>query len=368
MGISVRTLVKSYGAVTVIQAISFDVADGEFVTLLGPSGCGKTTTLRCIAGLDTPNGGTIAINGRVVSDAVGDLFVPPHERDLGMVFQSYAIWPHLTVAQNVAFPLTVKAGTGKSQRDNAGAVSWALGIVGMGHLADRRPSELSGGQQQRVALARAIAARPQLLLFDEPLSNLDARLRDRTRAEISRIQRELRVPTLYVTHDQTEALSMSDRVIVMEAGAIVQEGPPEELYHRPVNRFVADFIGNANFLPVHRDGLQWRLADGTPILVNEGAEAGDGQLVALLRPEAIRIDAGAGQDAPGLNHLPGRIMAGMYMGPHVEYVVEAGGALIRAFSRQALAPGTPAMLSFSAADCRLVEAGAGQQRSIAHAG
>ena len=363
MGISIRNLVKSYGAATVIRSISFDVADGEFVTLLGPSGCGKTTTLRCIAGLDTPNGGAIAINGRVVSDPAHDLFVPPHERDLGMVFQSYAIWPHLTVAQNVAFPLTVKGGGTAAAKE---AVSWALGIVGMGHLADRRPSELSGGQQQRVALARAIAARPQLLLFDEPLSNLDARLRDRTRLEISRIQRELRVPTLYVTHDQTEALSMSDRVIVMEAGAVVQEGPPEELYHRPVNRFVADFIGNANFLPVHRDGQQWRLEDGTPITVDAGADEAGGPRVALLRPESIRLDAEPGPAQPGMNRLSGRVMSGMYMGPHVEYLVEAGGALIRAFSRQALPPGSPATLSFTAADCRLVETET-QDRSAAHA-
>ena len=363
MGISVRNLVKSFGTATVIQSISFNVADGEFVTLLGPSGCGKTTTLRCIAGLDTPNGGTIAINGRTVSDPAHGLFVPPHERDLGMVFQSYAIWPHLTVAQNVAFPLSVKGGRGSAAR-MAEAVSWALGVVGMGHLADRRPSELSGGQQQRVALARAIAARPQLLLFDEPLSNLDARLRDRTRLEISRIQKELRVPTLYVTHDQTEALSMSDRVIVMEAGAVVQEGAPETLYHRPVNRFVADFIGNANFLSVHRDGLQWRLEDGTPIAVEAGEDDQTGtERIALLRPESIRIDAEPGPARPGLNRLSGHVRGGMYMGPHVEYLVEAGGSLIRAFSRQALPPGSPATLSFTAADCRLVETG-----SVVHAG
>jgi ABC-type Fe3+/spermidine/putrescine transport system ATPase subunit len=178
MGIAVRKLVKSFGPLTVIHAISFDVADGEFVTLLGPSGCGKTTTLRCIAGLDTPSNGTIVINGETVSDPVSDLFVPPHERDLGMLFQSYAVWPHLTVAENVAFPLIVKG-----EREVAAAVAWALDVVDMSKLAKRRPSELSGGQQQRVALARAIAARPQLLLFDEPLSSLDARLRDRTRLE-----------------------------------------------------------------------------------------------------------------------------------------------------------------------------------------
>ena len=184
-----------------------------------------------------------------------------------MVFQSYAIWPHLTVAQNVAFPLTVKG-----VRKTGPAVDWALNVVGMTHLAARRPSELSGGQQQRVALARAIAARPQLLLFDEPLSNLDARLRDRTRLEISRIQRELKVPALYVTHDQTEALSMSDRVIVMEAGTIVQEGRPDALYHHPVNRFVADFIGNANFLDVQRVGQEWQMPDGTPIQVDPASD------------------------------------------------------------------------------------------------
>ena len=351
MGITIRGLVKSYGSTTVINAISFDVADGEFVTLLGPSGCGKTTTLRCIAGLDTPDAGVIAINGRVVSDAAAGVFVAPHRRDLGMVFQSYAIWPHLTVAQNVAFPLTVKG-----ERNTGPAVGWALKIVGMTHLADRRPSELSGGQQQRVALARAIAGRPQVLLFDEPLSNLDARLRDRTRAEISRIQRELKVPALYVTHDQTEALSMSDRVIVMDAGTVVQEGTPRELYHQPVNRFVADFIGSANFLDVRRVGRQWQLADGTPIEVDPASDVG-GTLpqLALLRPEAIRLEPSAiTEPDPALNRLTGRVLSGMYLGPHIEYVVEVGGTQIRAFSRQELAPGSPATLTFAAHDCRLV--------------
>ena len=360
MGITIRGLVKSYGSTTVINAISFDVADGEFVTLLGPSGCGKTTTLRCIAGLDTPNAGVIAINGRVVSDAAAGVFVAPHQRDLGMVFQSYAIWPHLTVAQNVAFPLTVKG-----ERNTGPAVGWALNVVGMTHLADRRPAELSGGQQQRVALARAIAGRPQVLLFDEPLSNLDARLRDRTRLEISRIQRELKVPALYVTHDQTEALSMSDRVIVMEAGRVVQEGTPRELYHHPVNRFVADFIGSANFLDVRRVGRQWQLADGTPIQVDPASDAGGTQpRVALLRPEAIRLDADAipEQDPTPTtltklttsNRLTGCVVGGMYLGPHIEYLVEVAGARIRAFSRQELPPGSPVTLTFAAHDCRLV--------------
>jgi iron(III) transport system ATP-binding protein len=351
MAIAVKNLVKSFGALTVIHAISFDVADGEFVTLLGPSGCGKTTTLRCIAGLDTPSSGSVAINGETVSDPANNLFVAPHERDLGMVFQSYAVWPHLTVAENVAFPLTVKG-----ERDVAAGVAWALEIVGMSKLAKRRPSELSGGQQQRVALARAIAARPRLLLFDEPLSNLDARLRDRTRHEISRIQRELKVPTLYVTHDQTEALSMSDRVIVMEAGSIVQEGDPRELYQQPVNRFVADFIGNANFLHVQRVGRQWQLENGLPLEVDPATDRDDGRSkIALLRPEAIHLDQTSAEAVTGQNRLMGRVVGGMYLGPHVEYIVQVGADRLRAYSRSALAPGSPATLTFDALDCRLVD-------------
>lgn len=364
MGIAVRNLVKSYGAFTVIHAISFDVADGEFVTLLGPSGCGKTTTLRCIAGLETPTGGSIAINGETVSDPTVNLFVPPHERDLGMVFQSYAVWPHLTVAENVAFPLTVKG-----ERDVAAGVNWALDIVGMGKLAKRRPSELSGGQQQRVALARAIAARPRLLLFDEPLSNLDARLRDRTRLEISRIQRELKVPALYVTHDQTEALSMSDRVIVMETGRIVQEGTPRDLYQQPVNRFVADFIGNANFLHVQRVGRGWQLENGSPVEVDPATDRDDGRSkIALLRPEAIRLDEISAQTVAGQNRLTGRVVGGMYLGPHVEYIVEVGADRLRAYSRSALALGSPAILSFDARDCRLVDDVAQTEARLQHAG
>ena len=285
-GVRVETLVKSFNATAVVvHGVSFDVGPGEFVTLLGPSGCGKTTTLRCIAGLEEIDSGTISIAGQIVSDPARDVFVPPHERSLGMVFQSYAIWPHMTVADNVGFPLTARG-----IKDTAEPVRWALDVVGMGALAQRRPSELSGGQQQRVALARAIVGRPQVLLFDEPLSNLDARLRDRTRAEISRIQKELQIPAIYVTHDQAEALSMSDRVIVMDAGRIMQEGPPRDLYRRPVNRFVADFVGAANFLPLSPDGQGgWTGPDGSPVAVDDTAASGTVSRQAVLRPEAIRL-------------------------------------------------------------------------------
>ena len=351
MGISIRDLVKVYGQSTVIKGISFDVADGEFVTLLGPSGCGKTTTLRCLAGLDTIDGGEIRINEQLVSDTATGVFVPPHERNLGMVFQSYAVWPHLTVAQNVAFPLTVRG-----VRETSEAVKWALDIVGMYELANRRPSELSGGQQQRVALARAIAGKPQVLLFDEPLSNLDARLRDRTRAEISRIQRELKVPAIYVTHDQTEALSMSDRIIVMSAGLTIQDGTPKQIYHQPVNRFVADFIGNANFLRVQQQGAQWALPDGTTLSVCPETKHLQGdKITALIRPEAIQVEHQAlAQSHPDINRVTGTVLSSVFLGQHIEHLVNVAGLELRAFSRAALASGSTVTLAFHARDCRLL--------------
>jgi iron(III) transport system ATP-binding protein len=351
MGISVRDLVKVYGQSTVIKGISFDVADGEFVTLLGPSGCGKTTTLRCLAGLDTIDGGEIRINEQSVSNTATGVFVPPHERNLGMVFQSYAVWPHLTVAQNVAFPLTVRG-----VRDTSEAVKWALDIVGMYELASRRPSELSGGQQQRVALARAIAGQPQVLLFDEPLSNLDARLRDRTRAEISRIQRELKVPAIYVTHDQTEALSMSDRIIVMHAGLTIQDGTPKQIYHAPANRFVADFIGNANFLRVQQQGKEWHLPDGTALAVCPDTLHLQGdKIAALVRPEAIQIEHYPGtQLKPGTNRLTGIVLSSVFLGQHIEHLVSAAGLELRAFSRSPIASDSRITISFHANDCRLL--------------
>lgn len=351
MGISVRDLIKVYGQSTVIKGISFDVADGEFVTLLGPSGCGKTTTLRCIAGLDTIDGGEIRINEQMVSNTATGVFVPPHERNLGMVFQSYAVWPHLTVAQNVAFPLTVRG-----VRDTSETVKWALDIVGMHELANRRPSELSGGQQQRVALARAIAGNPQVLLFDEPLSNLDARLRDRTRAEISRIQRELKVPAIYVTHDQTEALSMSDRVIVMSAGLTIQDGTPKQIYHEPVNRFVADFIGNANFLKVQQQGAQWLLPDGTELLVCQDTKHLRGDtMTALVRPEAIQIEQHfAAQLNPNVNRVTGTVVSSVFLGQHIEHLISVAGLELRAFSRSSLEIGSRITVSFHANDCRLL--------------
>jgi iron(III) transport system ATP-binding protein len=234
---------KMFGSTVAVDDITFTIPDGAFASFLGPSGCGKTTTLRMVAGLEHPSAGEISIGGGVVSG--DDVFVLPEDRQIGMVFQSYAVWPHLTVFDNVAFPLKVRRRPKALIREQT---EKALATVRLDGLAERYPAQLSGGQQQRIALARAIVFEPRLLLLDEPLSNLDAKLREQMRTEMRELQQRLEITTLYVTHDQQEALALSDVVMVMDQGRIVQIGPPKEIYQRPANRFVADFVGWANFL------------------------------------------------------------------------------------------------------------------------
>ena len=243
--IEVADLVVRYGDVTAVDSIGFDIAPGELVTLLGPSGCGKTTTLRAVAGLETPSGGIIRLNGNSVYSASERRNVPAEKRGVSMVFQSYAIWPHMTVFDNVAYGLRVRRLPQAEVRQN---VERVLDLVQMQGFADRPASKLSGGQQQRVAVARAIAFSPSVVLFDEPLSNLDAKLRAEMRVELRELQRRLEITSLYVTHDQEEALAISDRVIVMNGGRIEQIGTPEDIYNRPHSRFVADFVGSANLI------------------------------------------------------------------------------------------------------------------------
>jgi ABC-type Fe3+/spermidine/putrescine transport system ATPase subunit len=355
MSISVQNLIKKYGALTVVHGVSFDVAKGEFLSLLGPSGCGKTTSLRCIAGLEESNGGVIKIDDKIVSSPEQGIMVPPHERHIGMVFQSYAIWPHMTVAQNVGFPLSIRK-MPKAQVEKE--VDEALEIVNLRALRDRHPSQLSGGQQQRVALARAIVGKPSVLLFDEPLSNLDAKLRESTRSEIRRLQRELDVAAVYVTHDQEEALSMSDRVIVMNLGNIMQEGTPKDLYRKPSNRFVGDFVGRASFIDVKMmPDETWTTVDGTPLQVAGAtlAKANGGRYQAMLRPEAIELmEAGTPSVGGEVNQLSGTIGESHYLGAYTEYVVQAAGTNIKVHSLADLAPGSPAILRFNRLDCRLV--------------
>ena len=249
--ISIRALQKSFraqqGRVDALRSIDLEVADGEFCVLLGPSGCGKTTTLRCVAGLERPDGGEIEIAGKLVNSASRRVYVPTERRELGMVFQSYAIWPHMNVFQNVAFPLT-QGRTRYSKIEVADRVEKALKRVQLDGLGERPATDLSGGQQQRVAMARAMVTEPKILLMDEPLSNLDARLREQMRVELRKITKSIGVTTLYVTHDQAEALSLGDRVCVMNAGEILQTAVPHEVYERPASLFVAQFVGEMNFV------------------------------------------------------------------------------------------------------------------------
>ena len=347
MGISVKSLTKSYGGKVIVDSVGFDIADGELVSLLGPSGCGKTTTLRCIAGLETPETGQIAIGDETVFDSRIGVTVEPYHRNIGMVFQSYAIWPHMTVFENVAFPLRVRRA---SQNEVERRVVRALDRVGLGAFRDRSSQQLSGGQQQRVAVARAIVHEPAVLLFDEPLSNLDARLRDRTRAEIRQLQRDLNIATIYVTHDQTEALSLSDRILVMQDGRIRQFGVPEEIYARPVDMFVAEVVGTANFFYVIvDDGGVGRDAGGAMFqTASKRAEAGPAR--AMVRPDRLAI--GPDADAiPAPNRLRGTVRQRLFMGGHYEYVVETASARPRVTSAATFAEGAAVVLTFAPEDC-----------------
>ncbi len=346
MGIVVRDLVKRYGDKTIIDHVSFEIDEGELVSLLGPSGCGKTTTLRCIAGLETPEEGFISIDDAVVFDSANGIMVEPYHRDIGMVFQSYAIWPHLTVFENVAFPLRIRR---RPAADIEQRVARALDMVGLGEFRDRSSQQLSGGQQQRVAVARAIVHEPAVLLFDEPLSNLDAKLRDQTRAEIRKLQRDLNVATVYVTHDQAEALSLSDRILVMHSGIIRQQGTPSEVYGTPLDTFVADVVGPANFLLVTvRDGATV-LADGTALRA-----VGGGEGVAMIRPDRLII--GGASD----NALSGTVRQRLYLGGHYEYLVAVGPSLLRVLSSVTVAEGAAVTLSFATADCIILPAITGE--------
>ena len=239
----VENLVKKFKEVIAVDHVSFEVDDGELLTLLGPSGCGKTTTLRCIAGLEEPDKGSIYFDGSIVASEKVSL--PPEKRDIGMVFQSYAVWPHMTVFDNIAYPLKLRK---MSKSEIKERVSVILDIVRLSGLEGRYPSQLSGGQQQRVALARALVYNPKVLLLDEPLSNLDAKLRESMRLELKEIQKKLRVTTIYVTHDQIEAITLSDKIVILDKGKIQQIGRPKEIYEKPANRFVADFIGFSNLI------------------------------------------------------------------------------------------------------------------------
>ncbi len=342
------------GAVTAVDDVSLEVRPGELVTLLGPSGCGKTTALRMVAGFESPTRGRILLDDQDVTHQ------PPHARNTAMVFQSYAIFPHLTVAQNVAFGLEMR---GVAADRIAARVREILELVELGGLERRSPEQLSGGQQQRVALARAIITEPRVLLFDEPLSNLDAKLREQMRGEVRKLQKRLRITSLYVTHDQAEAMALSDRVVVMDAGRVQQVGPPLEIYARPANRFVADFIGRVNFLEGRVREARGEMASleirGRAMEVPLGAATPrSGAVTVVLRPETIRLSRAA---APPDAAFRGIVRRAMYLGATAEYEVEWGGTSLLVVSgnplEEGLLPeGTPVSIDFSPRTLHLLPA------------
>lgn len=356
--LEIRDLVKVFGADRAVDGIRFSVSKGEFLTLLGPSGCGKTTTLMCIAGLHRPDGGDIWLDRDCLTSVTQRIFRPPEQRGIGMVFQSYAIWPHMTVAQNVAYPLEVQRVPAGERGDR---VAEALRRVQLLDYADRPAPHLSGGQQQRVALARAIVFNPRLLLFDEPLSNLDAKLREEMRIELKRLQQTLGITSIYVTHDQAEALVLSDRIITMSKGHIEQEGDPQTIYAQPVNRFVSAFIGVANLLP----GIVMEVQEGRAVVDVANGEAtglfhcmADGHVspgdhvTVSIRPEHVRLVSDA-TATTGENCIEGEVVAAIFLGNYVDCRVQWGGVewKVQADRRQAVRQGRRVGLAIAPEHC-----------------
>ena len=318
--IRIEGIAKSYGDHQVHKDLSLSIEKGECFTLLGPSGCGKTVLLRLIAGFETPDAGRISIDNTVVSDPAAGIYIPPDSRGLGVVFQDYAVWPHMSVFENVAYPLKIA----KRPKDEIrNRVMETVEMVGMTGLEKRLPSELSGGQQQRVALARALVANSSLMLLDEPLTNLDANLREEMRFEIKELQRKLNITVLYVTHDQEVALAISDRLAIMDdAGRIRQTGNPWEIFERPADPFIFNFMGIANFMPVRRAGESYLVGSGEQRIPWEAPQGDAAEWVAGFRPSDVQI----APQGPGLR---GTIRRASFLGAMIDYLIEVDGAHLR---------------------------------------
>ena len=313
--IRIKNLKKSFDSTQVIKTFDAEFQDGEFITLLGPSGCGKTTILRMIAGFEIPSSGEIWFDDQLV--AGGKTFLPPERRNIGMVFQSYAVWPHMNVFDNVAYPLQIH----HVPKDEIRAkVDKILETVHLSQYKERLPSQLSGGQQQRIALARALVAEPKILLLDEPLSNLDAKLRETMRFEIRDLTRALGISVVYVTHDQTEAMAMSDRIFLLNNGVIQQSGSPDDIYNRPINPFVADFLGKVDFFPGTAADGEIRIPDWDAALPCSGAQSG--KIILAVRPENIRIHK------PG-SGVGGKLERMVYLGDTTDCRVKVGSSVVR---------------------------------------
>jgi len=341
-----------------VDGVSFTVPPGKLFTLLGPSGCGKTTTLRCIAGLETPSGGEIAIGQRAVYDEKRGISIPPNERNIGMVFQSYAIWPHMTVFQNVYYPLRSKKFSRREAKDRT---RQALETVGLLDLEDRPAPKLSGGQQQRVALARALAGNPEVLLLDEPLSNLDAKLREEMRSGIRALQRRIQITSLYVTHDQIEALTISDEIAIMNAGKIVEVGTPQDIYLHPKTRFAANFIGMTNIIPGQIKGeeagvLIVQVPFGEILCRTVEAAKRQDKVLVLVRPESVQLCDLV--PAPRKNIWLGELKGKIFLGDFNECEISCDGFSLRAKvdPYRELAEGQKVCVAMDPARCAVIPA------------
>ena len=333
--VTVKNLSKTFGDNAVLKDVTFTIKDGEFFTLLGASGCGKSTTLNCIAGLEQPTQGAISVGGTAFVDTKDNIFLPPEERNLGMVFQSYALWPHMTVAKNLALPLNIRKVPKDKQKT---LIADALDKVGLADLSHRYPHQLSGGQQQRVALARALVYSPSVLLLDEPLSNLDAKLREQARAWLKRLQEDLGITTVYVTHDQDEALALSDRIAVMASGNMIQVGTPHEIYESPAAPEVAAFIGRCNFLTgkvVEHRGAVYTIrldsSDDTVTVESEQQVEVNAAVTVAIRPERLEVMP-LGSNPEGQNRLRTEVLTSSYVGSRYEYDVRLGNQVVQVLS------------------------------------
>lgn len=345
-------LTMRYGATTVLDGIDLSVDRGQLICLLGPSGCGKTTTLRLIAGFASPSAGRVSVGGRVLSEPGSSL--PPERRGMSMIFQSYALWPHMTVGENVAYGLKLKKLARPRIKEMVGGI---LETTKLSALADRYPSELSGGQQQRVSLARALVVEPETLLLDEPLSNLDANLREEMRFEVRRLHDAYRYTTVYVTHDQSEAMTTADLVAVMNGGRIEQLGSPRDVYDRPVSEFVARFLGGSNILKgVARDSMHIEVAGA--VVKGSGPALTAGVPAALsVRQHEIALTLPGTASKPDTNNLPGKVVRNIFLGPSRDYVValaDATAVRVTVPPDVDIAPGTDVIMELPAVRCRLL--------------
>lgn len=348
--LNIQHVSKYFGAATALDDINLNLPDGKLVCFLGPSGCGKTTLLRLIAGLDTPNEGSLRFGDREITN------VPANRRNFGMVFQSLALFPHMTVAANIAYPLRLRKFDKVAQTQR---VNEMLEMIQLPHMAQRPVAQLSGGQRQRVAIARAIASSPRLLLLDEPLSALDAKLREAMQIEIRQLQQRLGISMIMVTHDQREAMTMADQIVVMGGGRIAQIGSPLDIYRNPVNEFVADFIGLGNLLPVTADTLGTvRLTGGQPVVVNNVVPAGASSLRLLIRPEDVRLRSNS--ESCGPNRLEGRVTFIRDVGASLEATVDCAGVVFTAATTSCTTPGlilgAHVIVDLPVKSCKLVAA------------